>query len=296
MKTKDILTVLYAFALLHLVPCIAFAQQEKKVEKEEYRLKLVHNDVNGEKHVIDTAFHSKEALENFQKETMKMAMGDIDQQLKKLYSDSTCKDLLNKFIQLNWKKEGNNEGFEVIIDDSVMLGENMIMKHVEIDEATKKRLMNVENGEKALQLIKMLDINVDADSLVDERGSKNVTMIAIFKSIEVKDPNNEDIKTNKHPQIKQAAGEKTLALKNINVYPNPSNGKVFLDLETEASGEIELLVTDMQGKEIFKDTFYSTPSTKMQRNLNIDGQKSGIYLLKITSNGKSIVKKLILEN
>jgi hypothetical protein len=123
-----------------------------------------------------------------------------------------------------------------------------------------------------------------------------VEVVKIYRKIEIIDASESVIEEAQHPQIQQAAKEDKLTLKNVSVYPNPSNGNISLELETDESNKIELLVTDVQGKEIFKDNFLSTPSTKMQRNLNIDGQESGMYLLKITSNGKSIVKKLILEN
>lgn len=298
MKTTNMLPLLYAFALLFLAPANTFAQKEQKVEKEEYRIKIVR-DLNGEKQTFDTTFHSKEELEQFNKEMMAKAkeygFDNIGEKLKGLSSDSINKLLMNKSIQVDWKGKDGFENIEVIMSDSALAGENIVMQHFEIDEDIKEKMLDAGTNKELVDMIKSLNIDIDVDSLIDENGTKNVRMIAVFRRIELEDAPKSLLQQNAHPKMQSAANDDKLDVNSINVYPNPSNGKVFLELEPAQKGEVELLVTDIQGKEIFRDSFYNDALSKVHRNINIDGERSGVYLLKVTSQGKSVVKKLIIE-
>ena len=74
----------------------------------------------------------------------------------------------------------------------------------------------------------------------------------------------------------------------INVFPNPSAGVFSVDLPKGKTYELE--VTDLTGKVLKKQTTAGGTSL-----LNLEGTAKGIYLLKVSGENGSAVRKLILE-
>src|SRR5688572_23226062 len=73
----------------------------------------------------------------------------------------------------------------------------------------------------------------------------------------------------------------------VSVFPNPSNGLFSLSLPKGKSYQLE--VSDLSGKTVLKQTSASNA------NLNLKNQAKGIYLLKVTTEGSTAVRKLIVE-
>jgi PKD repeat protein len=74
---------------------------------------------------------------------------------------------------------------------------------------------------------------------------------------------------------------------NINVFPNPSNGSFTVSLPEGKAHNLE--ITDLTGKVILKQ------NATGDAQLKLDNQAKGIYLLKVTSEGATSVRKLIVE-
>ncbi len=85
------------------------------------------------------------------------------------------------------------------------------------------------------------------------------------------------------------AGTAGLDKNNINglsIYPNPSNGLV--NITTSLNGELQVNIFDMLGKEV--------ANTKVTNNtLNVSNLTSGVYVIKITEEGKTATRKLVIE-
>jgi hypothetical protein len=73
----------------------------------------------------------------------------------------------------------------------------------------------------------------------------------------------------------------------LHVFPNPSNGNFSVSLPAGKAYSLE--VTDLTGKIIQKLT------ANGETNLKLDNTAKGIYLLKVTSEGATAVRKLIVE-
>jgi hypothetical protein len=80
--------------------------------------------------------------------------------------------------------------------------------------------------------------------------------------------------------------ENTLASQ-LTVFPNPSNG--LFNVSLPAGKAYNLEVTDLTGKVI------RTQKANGETQLKLDNTAKGIYLLKVTSEGATTVKKLIVE-
>lgn len=81
---------------------------------------------------------------------------------------------------------------------------------------------------------------------------------------------------------------------NIQVFPNPSTGKFNVLMELNGRYEVEMEVFDLLGKRVFNQERESFTQTR--KEINLANQSDGIYYLKMTLDGKSVVRKLIKGN
>ena len=73
----------------------------------------------------------------------------------------------------------------------------------------------------------------------------------------------------------------------LNMYPNPVSGSI-LNIETAASGTKAIAIFDVLGKQVFS---VSTDNT----TLNVGNLNAGVYIVKITEEGKTATRKLIVR-
>lgn len=78
----------------------------------------------------------------------------------------------------------------------------------------------------------------------------------------------------------------------FNVWPNPSNGNVNVQLAT--SDKVNIVLYDMRGRNVYNNVFHST-GTMFNQELNFNGLEKGIYMLSVESEGKKATKKLIIK-
>ncbi len=77
------------------------------------------------------------------------------------------------------------------------------------------------------------------------------------------------------------------AIEGFTMYPNPSNGNT-LYFSTVANAELDVQVYDMLGKQVIK--------SKVSNNaLNISVLNQGIYIVKVTEEGKTATRKLVVK-
>lgn len=79
-------------------------------------------------------------------------------------------------------------------------------------------------------------------------------------------------------------------IKGAKVYPNPTKGILNISLPQELSGDTQLKLMDVQGRQILTKTV----STSFEV-LNIENLQGGVYMLSIENNGKKTTKKIILN-
>ena len=82
----------------------------------------------------------------------------------------------------------------------------------------------------------------------------------------------------------------------LNIYPNPSAGKVSIDFNLSEQNNVSVTVTDMLGRtvETIPSKFYQSGETTLIIGAN-NTYQSGVYLVNITINGQHISKKVIIQ-
>jgi hypothetical protein len=73
------------------------------------------------------------------------------------------------------------------------------------------------------------------------------------------------------------------------LYPNPTNGKVFLTLNSEVKSA-QVTVTDLTGKVIISREWSSLESA-----IDLSGNKQGVYFIKITSGDNTFTGRIVLN-
>jgi hypothetical protein len=78
---------------------------------------------------------------------------------------------------------------------------------------------------------------------------------------------------------------------NFNIYPNPAEESFTVDLSTLAGKQIELSLYDVLGKNVKR----VSTNKDLLLTINRDGLPSGIYMLRITIDGKQQTKKITFK-
>jgi hypothetical protein len=76
----------------------------------------------------------------------------------------------------------------------------------------------------------------------------------------------------------------------VKVYPNPTSGRVYVDFSGYTGHKAEILVTDILGKVVLRNTLY----VEERLEIDLSDRVTGIYFLKIILNGDEVNRKLIL--
>ena len=140
------------------------------------------------------------------------------------------------------------------------------------------------------------DIDDDAEVFVEviakNDGEKTVR---IERKIIVKKLDSEDIKSLEKSGIKVTPKESDiLELGAIKFHPNPTNGKFTLRFEVPEKGDTEVLIYDINGKNVYSEKL-SNFEGSYKNEIDISGQSKGTYFLKITQGNKMSTRKIILD-
>jgi hypothetical protein len=77
------------------------------------------------------------------------------------------------------------------------------------------------------------------------------------------------------------------AIDGLKMYPNPLKGNT-LYLTSTANAEMSVQIFDIVGKEVIK-------SNVMNNTVNVSGLNAGIYIVKVTEEGKTATRKLVIQ-
>lgn len=99
------------------------------------------------------------------------------------------------------------------------------------------------------------------------------------------------------PADKEKAGAdkmKDLRVNDISFYPNPSDGRFDLELETGNDLPVQVRILDSNGESIYQKKTADTSGSHRFR-IDISGQRKGNYILQVIQNGSALTKRIIIE-
>jgi len=77
------------------------------------------------------------------------------------------------------------------------------------------------------------------------------------------------------------------AIDGLKMYPNPLKGDT-LYLTSTANADMSVQIFDIVGKEVVK-------STVINNSINVSGLNAGVYIVKVTEEGKTATRKLVIQ-
>lgn len=88
--------------------------------------------------------------------------------------------------------------------------------------------------------------------------------------------------------------EEPVVRNTVQVFPNPFYGKFYVDLSSFGDiGQIDVFVTDLFGKAVFKKS--GITATVSPQSFEINDVSNGIYLIKVTAEGKELVTQKLIK-
>jgi len=86
--------------------------------------------------------------------------------------------------------------------------------------------------------------------------------------------------------VTPSLGVKENQITSLKLYPNPvTNGK--FSISTDSNTEKSVVIFDVLGKQVV--------NTKVMETVNVSNLKSGVYIVKITEEGKTATRKLVIK-
>jgi hypothetical protein len=85
-----------------------------------------------------------------------------------------------------------------------------------------------------------------------------------------------------------------ISLNNVTIYPNPSNGIVFVDLEAYALPKVDIIVTNLTGSTVHQ-TSINNVNGKQSTTLDLSDLAKGTYIIKLQSERGTVVQKVTLQ-
>lgn len=79
------------------------------------------------------------------------------------------------------------------------------------------------------------------------------------------------------------------------IYPNPSNGELYLELETKVSGKLNATITDLQGRVLSNINLGNAVNGNNSSKISINNLASGMYILGVTIDGKPAYNQKIVK-
>ena len=91
--------------------------------------------------------------------------------------------------------------------------------------------------------------------------------------------------------IKNSSLENTV----FNLSPNPNNGSFHININGLNSGKTAVTIYNTLGELVYK-TEQETLNSSLVKDIQLNQAANGVYFIKITSNGQTLTKKMVVSN
>lgn len=88
--------------------------------------------------------------------------------------------------------------------------------------------------------------------------------------------------------------DESMALGDVSIYPNPTNGLVYVSFNGMAAGKVNLEVYNLQGQVMYQETL-SDLGSNATRQLDMSSYSEGVYLIKLESAGQTFIGRVVLQ-
>ncbi len=314
--------LLFYSAATLIISQVSVAQNISKdnVEKGEMKIVVV-NDEDGKITRFDSTFsiNDKEQVEQLLKEKGIDLKMDFEGDQIHVEGKGNQKIIINKeikgegevdkqvkVIRLNSSDEAvNDQEIEVMV--KALKGEMDQIKHemsFSTDEGNTFTFKSNENlSEEELNalkeklgkeggkvMVKTIVIEDDGEGKIEERVFTFSTNSMVFFVSDDKVEANEELL----PTEIVEEDLKSLEIKELKLFPNPSNGNFNMSFESKSRKNFNISITDTKGAIIYNKAL-SNFKGKFNEDFDLSGQEPGLYFFNINSGEAKETKKIILK-
>jgi subtilisin-like proprotein convertase family protein len=83
-------------------------------------------------------------------------------------------------------------------------------------------------------------------------------------------------------------------LSNFSLFPNPTDGIIFVKFETSSSARVGVQIFDLQGRTIFERA-YNSDQVVFEQSINIGNIANGVYIVQVNQGDRSTTKNMIIS-
>lgn len=213
-----------------------------------------------------------------------------------VWNDSLMKNFPKDFnfnFNFDDKGEMNDFDFDINTDEN---GKTMIIKNNkggktitingdEDDDDEDNATISKSESENGKSKTKTKSIIISDDK------HQNKKKVIVSTSVVVMDMDENEGKSDKKKskESRLAEGKE----ESFKFYPNPSDGDFVLDLDLNSKEEVSVLITDMTGKEVYKEKF--SGNGKTSKTIDLGSEKKGTFIVTIKQGKITSSKKIIIE-
>ena len=82
-------------------------------------------------------------------------------------------------------------------------------------------------------------------------------------------------------------------LDDFSIYPNPNNGNFNIKFTSQSSNNVEIMVHDLRGRQVFNKSYDS--NSVFNQNIQLNNVESGIYIVTVKDGDRQENKKIVIE-
>ena len=263
MKTLPNIVTIMALAFFVIAAQPTFAQQTtSQQEQQKFRIKIVKDD-NGKQEVTDKTFNSKSELEAYVNEN-KIDAPEMNE-LPEIVANAKCTNTQVKCDDSKMKKIAISETNTGNVDGSTTLSITY----------------NNFSPEERAQVIQ---------NIINQKGTN--VRLEIRKEREVNSAKNDE--SNQPAYSVNELSETANNLTDVKVFPNPANGQFHIAFNVGKASNVQLRLTDLNGKEIYAENF-NNYSGKFEKNINNTNLSAGTYIMNVQAGNEKTTTKVVMQ-
>lgn len=81
----------------------------------------------------------------------------------------------------------------------------------------------------------------------------------------------------------------------VNIFPNPAQDQLNVSLFLSQTNDVEIHISDMVGKMVYKNQFDDTAPGTRQFQINTSALQPGVYLMQVRAGNESVVRKITVR-
>lgn len=298
---------------------VAKAQDEKPAAQNHIKIMVIDKD--GKKHVIDEKFNGE--MSDKLKKRVKLLEHKTNSNISIKMSEGKHAKVINKTSGdfkvleehlIKKHKDGKHKHIEIIKDFNEKLGSKVKHKvwvsrqktdkdgklhQITIDIDTDDHQMLLHDSDKWIHNKdgKTMEFHFDTkEGTTNEFTTKDgkTVKIVMHSLVRILEHTEQGKQATKEAGTEMRKSDNFKGLSQLNVYPNPNEGKFNLQFNLAEQGNTKVAIYDMKGNVVYNEDL---PGFKGNYNKAIDlsQQSRGMYIIRISQNDKTITRKVNIQ-